>query len=290
MSLAEQAVFEVKRVVVGQDRAIERLFACLVAGGDCLVTSPVGLPSAPLVEAFATAVGDTSVRRLEAHDISSHRGSGAQPASGSRDGDPSMAVAPIQGQVPGEVTSSPPLATRDLFLMEVVLAYPNRAEEVELVQRMDSEPREATRVLWPDSLGKLRSTARAAFVDRGVIEYAVDLAQATRDPAAYGMADLPGLIAQGVGPRATAALVASARALAVLRDRAYAVPQDVFDAAPEVLRHRIVLSHQATAQGLGVEQILVRILSTVAAPRIAPSQQAPEGLAPPTAPEGAAEI
>ncbi len=259
MSQAEQAIFELKRVVVGQDRAIERLFACLVAGGDCLLTSPAGVPSEPLVEAFEATVGDALV------------------------------VVPVQAQAPGEATGSLPLATRDLYLMDVLLAYPNRAEEVELVQRMDAEPRSASRVLWPDTVGRLQSAARSTFVDRGVIEYAVDLAQATRDPAAYGMAELAGVIAQGVGPRATTGLVATARAMAVLRDRSYTLPQDVFDAAPEVLRHRLVLSPQATAQGLTVEQVLVRVLSTVAAPRIAPSQQAPEGLTPPAAPAPIAE-
>jgi MoxR-like ATPase len=95
---------------------------------------------------------------------------------------------------------------------------------------------------------------------------------ATRKPADFGLPELDELIAYGASPRASLGLVAAARALALLRGRTYALPQDVFDVAPEILRHRVVLSYEALARDLVPDQIVVRILSTVPAPRIAPSQ------------------
>ena len=95
---------------------------------------------------------------------------------------------------------------------------------------------------------------------------------ATRRPGAYHLADIEEYIAYGASPRASLGLVAAGRSLAMLRGRGYVLPQDVFDVAPEVLRHRIVLSYEALARELSSDQIINRILSTVPAPRIAPSQ------------------
>jgi MoxR-like ATPase len=86
------------------------------------------------------------------------------------------------------------------------------------------------------------------------------------------MPDLSDLLSYGASPRASLGLVAGARALALMRGRSYALPQDVFDIAPDVLRHRLVLSYEALAQGVEVDHVLARVLSTVPAPRIAPSQ------------------
>ena len=113
------------------------------------------------------------------------------------------------------------------------------------------------------------------YVDRGVVDYAVNLVLATRDPANYGLADIEPLIDYGASPRASLGLVAAGRALALLRGRRYALPQDVFDVAPEVLRHRLVLSYEALAQGLTADQICARVLSTVPAPRVSSTRPAP---------------
>jgi MoxR-like ATPase len=110
------------------------------------------------------------------------------------------------------------------------------------------------------------------YVDHGVVDYAVNLVLATRTPIPFGLPELDELITYGASPRASLGLIAGARALALLRGRDYALPQDVFDVAPDVLRHRLVLSYEALAQGLGVDHVLARLLSTVPAPRIAPSQ------------------
>jgi MoxR-like ATPase len=137
---------------------------------------------------------------------------------------------------------------------------------------MGVSPPVAREVLALDDLLTLQSAADRVFVDRAVVDYAVRLVLATRHPSAQGMEELDDLIAYGASPRASLALVAGGRALALLRGRGYVLPQDVFDVAPEVLRHRLVLSYEALARDLTPDHILARVLATVAAPRISPSQ------------------
>jgi MoxR-like ATPase len=157
-------------------------------------------------------------------------------------------------------------------MMKVHLGYPSPAEEREIVHRMGVHPPTAAEVLSLTELSSLQAAADEVYVDHGVVDYAVSLVLATRDPASFGLAELDELISFGASPRASLALVAGARALALLRGRTYALPQDVFDVAPEILRHRLVLSYEALAQGRDVEQVLIRLLSTVPAPRVTPTQ------------------
>ncbi|HZB70508.1 MAG TPA: MoxR family ATPase, partial [Acidimicrobiales bacterium] len=101
------------------------------------------------------------------------------------------------------------------------------------------------------------------------------LVLATREPAAAGMADLAPLIAHGASPRATLGLVAAGRALALLRGRSYALPQDVYDVARDVLRHRVLLSYEALADGVDADAVVERVVRTVGAPRVTPTQDGP---------------
>jgi MoxR-like ATPase len=127
------------------------------------------------------------------------------------------------------------------------------------------------------SLRTLQARTDAITVDRSVVRYAVDLVHATRDPARHQLADLVPYVAVGVSPRASIGLVRAAKALAVVRGRTYATPQDVFDVAPEILRHRIGLSYEALAREVHVEQVMQRILATVPAAFVhAPGWQAPK--------------
>ncbi|MGZ4770980.1 MAG: AAA family ATPase, partial [Ilumatobacteraceae bacterium] len=112
-------------------------------------------------------------------------------------------------------------------------------------------------------LADLQRRAATVFIDRSVQQYAVDLVQATRTPSASGMPDLAPVIALGASPRATLALVRGAKALALLRGRTYATPQDIFDLAPEVLRHRLILTYDALARDISIEHVLGRVLSSV---------------------------
>src|SRR5207237_5770619 len=110
------------------------------------------------------------------------------------------------------------------------------------------------------------------FIHDAIVDYAVRLVLATRAPAEHGLADLGPLISHGASPRATLGLVAASRALALLRGREFVLPQDVYDVAPDVLRHRVLLSYEAIADQITAEAIVNRVVSTVVAPRLAPSQ------------------
>lgn len=172
-----------------------------------------------------------------------------------------------------------PDAQRDRFLMKVVLGYPSHHEEIEIVERMAVRAPKAEMVIDLESLRGLQRRTDEVTVDQSVTRYAVDLVHATRDPARHQLADIVPYVAVGVSPRASLGLVRAAKALAVVRGRTYATPQDVFDIAPEVLRHRIGLSYEALARDVNVEQVLQRILATVPAAFVhAPGWQNPKPL------------
>jgi MoxR-like ATPase len=156
--------------------------------------------------------------------------------------------------------------------MKIAVNYPTPREEIEIVQRMGVNPPHAEEVLGVTDLLNLQLAADHTYCDHSVVEYAVNLVLATRTPDVYGLGDLTPLVAYGASPRASLGLVAAGRAMALLRGRTYTLPQDVFDVAPDILRHRLVLSFEALARDLTPDHILARILSTVPAPRIAPSQ------------------
>jgi MoxR-like ATPase len=103
-------------------------------------------------------------------------------------------------------------------------------------------------------------------MDPKVLDYVVDLVRATRDPAAVGVSDLKPLIAFGASPRASLALAAAARAHAFIRGRNYVVPEDVRSLAPDVLRHRIVLTFEAEAENVTSDDVVSRLLEAVKAP------------------------
>jgi MoxR-like ATPase len=109
------------------------------------------------------------------------------------------------------------------------------------------------------------------YVDRAVQDYAVRLVLATRNPKQHGV-DIEGLLAYGASPRASIGLVSAGRALALLRGRDHLLPQDVYDVAYDVLNHRLVLSFDAVADGVTVDDVLVEVLTTVLSPRVSLSQ------------------
>jgi len=185
-------------------------------------------------------------------------------------------VLATQNPIEMEGTYPLPEAQRDRFLMKVLIGFPTAWEEATIVRRMGVDPPKPDRVFDPGALEALQRTADGVFVHDGVLDYAVRLVLATRAPAEHGLPDIAPLIAHGASPRATLGLIASGRALALMRGRTYVLPQDVFDVGPDVLRHRLLLSYEALADGVDSEQVVNRILSTVHAPRVAPSQDSPE--------------
>jgi len=185
-------------------------------------------------------------------------------------------VLATQNPIESEGVYPLPEAQRDRFLMKVVIGHPNAAEETEIIRRMGVSPPRAVRVLQPGELIALQAAADAVFVHNALVDYVVRLVMATRHPAGAGLPDLERLVALGASPRASLGLVAAGRALALIRGRDYVLPQDVFDVASEVLRHRVLLSYEALADGVTADSVVARLLSTVPAPRIAPSQDGVE--------------
>jgi MoxR-like ATPase len=176
-------------------------------------------------------------------------------------------VLATQNPVEQEGTYPLPEAQVDRFMLKVVIDYPSRAEELMILERMgpiealiDVQP-----VLSATELNDLRRAVDAIYVDDKVKGYIVDLVQATRRPGEYGL-ELTGLIQYGASPRATIALGRVARAQAFLDGRGYVTPQDVKSAAPDVLRHRLLVSYEAEAEELKAEDILTRILDKLPVP------------------------
>jgi MoxR-like ATPase len=158
-------------------------------------------------------------------------------------------------------------------MLKVLVGYPDFGEELTIVHRALADPPTVRTILSAERLHEFQGALDGVYVDRLVAEYAVALAMATRQPAAYGLEEIAPYIAWGASPRGSINLVRGARALALLRGRGYALPQDVADLAPDVLRHRIVLSYAALADEVTADNLLGRVLGAIPAPPINLSAQ-----------------
>ena len=320
-TLLERALFEIKRVIVGQDRMVERMFVALLSRGHCLLEGVPGVAKTLAVETLAKVVGGSFARVqftpdlvpadimgtriyrqssekfdvelgpvfvnfLLADDINRAPAkvqsallevmSERQVSIGGeshRVPDPFLVMA-TQNPIEQEGVYPLPEAQRDRFLMKIVVGYPTDAEEREIVYRMGVAPPEPARVFDTPDLVALQHKADQVFVHNALVDYAVRLVLATRAPAEHGMPDVAQLIQYGASPRASLGLVRATRALALLRGRDYALPQDVQDIAPDILRHRLVLSYDALADDVPADHIVHRVMSTIPLPAVAPRQQA----------------
>jgi MoxR-like ATPase len=153
-------------------------------------------------------------------------------------------------------------------MMRVPVGYPSIDEEREIVRRMDILASTADPILDPVDVTAMQLSTRNIFVDQKVTDYALRIVTATRRPTEVGMGQLDGLVEYGASPRASIALIRGATAMALLRGRSYALPQDVYEIAYDVLNHRLVLSYEALADGVTVDDVLVELLSKLPAPRI----------------------
>ena len=198
-------------------------------------------------------------------------------------------VIATQNPIESEGVYPLPEAQRDRFLMKVRVGYPTAEEEREIVYRMGVDPPRAEQVLDPADLLRLQGAADRVFIHSALVDYAVRLVLATREPRAFGLADVAGQVAYGASPRASLGIVAAGRALALMRGRDYVLPQDLVDVAGDVLQHRLVLSYDALADGVAAEQIVQRVLATVPVPQVTPRQSADrrDPLLPPAAPDPA---
>jgi MoxR-like ATPase len=176
-------------------------------------------------------------------------------------------VLATQNPIESEGTYPLPEAQLDRFMLKVRVGYPSRDEEKEVLLRMSGGKEIAVeRMLDPETILSARSAIANLYMDQKVVDYIVDLVRATRDPGLVGLTDLKPLVAFGGSPRASIALAQAARAHAFLRDRAYVVPEDVRALAPDVLRHRIVLTFEAEAEDVTTDEVVSRILGAVRVP------------------------
>ncbi len=176
-------------------------------------------------------------------------------------------VLATQNPIEQEGTYPLPEAQLDRFFLKLLVDYPSAEEERRVLDLHLGETfPEAEPVMDVEELGQLAAVAEQVYVDERVRNYIVALAAASRQPAEVGLGDLVPLISWGASPRATIALAKGARALALVRGRGYVTPEDVKELAPAVLRHRIVLSYEAEAEGVNVEEIIERLLLAVEVP------------------------
>jgi MoxR-like ATPase len=177
-------------------------------------------------------------------------------------------VMATQNPIESEGTYPLPEAQMDRFMMKVVVDYPSFGDEMEVVGRSLSDPVDVNEVMTAKEVVAFQRAVGEIYVDRPVSEYAVALTMATRNPGAFGRGDLMEFISFGASPRGSINLVKSARALALTRGRRYVLPSDVHELAKDALRHRIVLSYEGLASGIGSDDILDAVLEAVPMPRV----------------------
>ena len=311
--LMEHILYEVKRVVVGQDRFLERVMVAMLAQGHLLVEGVPGLAKTLTVKTlantvqghfkriqftpdlvpadlvgtriynqrtgeFSTSLGPVFTNLLLADEIN-RAPAKVQSALLEVMQERQVTIAGVSHRVPEPflvmATQNPietegtyplPEAQVDRFMMKVLVDYPSEDEEFVIVQRVTGAPVSATAVATTEQLAALQQTCRQVYVDPSLIQHAVRLVSATRKPELHGLKDLSRLITYGASPRATINLVEGARALAMLRGRSYALPEDMGDLVPDVLRHRLVLSYEALAEGLNADGLIQRIMAKITPP------------------------
>ncbi len=309
----QQVLYEIKRVIVGQDAMLERLLVSLLAGGHVLLEGVPGLAKTLTVKTLAAALGGTYGRIQFTPDLVPADLVGTRvwrPDTGGFDtqlgpvfhnflladeinrapakvqsallevmqeqqvtigGTSYMVPLPFivlatQNPIESEGTYPLPEAQVDRFLMKILVDYPTVGEEAAVVGRSLNAAASVTECLSLEDLRRHAQTAQTVMVDRQVIGYAVALADATRHPANYGLGDAASLIEFGASPRGPIGLVQAARALALLRGRGHVELQDIRDLAPDLLRHRIVLSYDALSDGVTADELLERVIGAVPEP------------------------
>jgi MoxR-like ATPase len=181
--------------------------------------------------------------------------------------DPFLVLA-TQNPIEQEGTYPLPEAQMDRFMLKIVITYPSREEEREIMRRAGHVARDVSLgpLIHRDDILRMRALVDAIYLDEKIDKYILDLVFATRDPAGHGFADLARFITYGASPRASINLVLAARAMAFLRGRGYVVPQDIKDVAADVMRHRIIPSYEADAEDMTVDRLIARLLAETPVP------------------------
>jgi len=312
-SLMEEVLYEIKKVVVGQDHFLERVLVALLARGHLLVEGVPGLAKTLTVSTLAQVI-QGSFRRIQfTPDLVPSDLVGTRIYN-QKTGDFSTSLGPVfcnllladeinrapakvqsallevmqerqvtiagethkvpepfvvmatQNPIETEGTYALPEAQVDRFMMKVLVGYPTEEEEFVIVSRMTGVTQAVARVASVEQLTALQAKSRALYVDPSLVQFAVKVAGATRNPETQGLDDMGRFITFGASPRASINMIEAGRALAFLRGREYVLPEDVIDVTADVLRHRIVLSYEALSEGITTDQLITRILQAVPAP------------------------
>jgi MoxR-like ATPase len=310
----QDLISEVDKVIVGQERLIERLLIGLLADGHILLEGVPGLAKTLAVKTLAQAVQaefqriqftpdllpadliGTEIYNPRTQEFTPHLGpifanfiladeinrapakvqSALLEAMQERQVTISDSTYVLEGPFLVLATQNPieqegtyplPEAQVDRFMLKVIVGYPTRAEERIIMDRMTGAALpQVTPVVNPADLLHAREVVRQIYVDDKIKEYVLDLIFATRYPAQSGLADLEPLISFGASPRATIYLITAARAHAFLKGRGFVTPEDIKQIAPDILRHRIVVSYEAEAEEINTATIVQRILDRVEVP------------------------
>ncbi len=312
-ALMQKILYEVKKVVVGQDHFLERVLVAILAQGHLLVEGVPGLAKTRTINTLATTIRGAFRRIQFTPDLVPADLVGTRIYN-QRTGEFSTTLGPVftnllladeinrapakvqsallevmqeyQVTIAGEshkvprpflvmATQNPietegtyplPEAQVDRFMMKVLIGYPSEEEEFVIVDRVTGTAPVISAVASTDDLASLQRQCRQCYVDPSLIQHAVRLVAATREPDRYGIKDTARYLTFGASPRASINLIEAARALAMLRGRSYVWPEDLTDLAPDVLRHRLVLSYEALSDGVSADQIVRRILQALPAP------------------------
>ena len=312
-TLMERILYEVKKVVVGQDHFLERVLVAILAQGHLLVEGVPGLAKTLTVKTLARTVRGTFKRIQFTPDLVPADLVGTRIYN-QKTGDFATSLGPVfthllladeinrapakvqsallevmqerQVTIAGEThrvpepfvvmaTQNPietegtyplPEAQVDRFMMKVLVDYPTEEEEFVIAQRVTGTPVQVSAVASMGQLAELQQECRKVYVDPSLMQYAVKLVSATRRPAQYGLADLAKYLSFGASPRATIGMIEAGRALAFLRGRDYVLPEDVVDVAPDVLRHRVIPSYEALAEGVTADSLVRDFMKAVTPP------------------------
>lgn len=180
--------------------------------------------------------------------------------------DPFLVLA-TQNPIEQEGTYPLPEAQVDRFLLKLKITYPTKPEELEIIERMavGKEPK-ADPAVNPESIIRARELCNQIYVDPKIKDYILNIVFATRTPEEHGLKDLKGLIRYGASPRASINLTTTARAMAFLKRRGFVIPEDIKELAPDVLRHRIILTYEAEAEEITTDEIIKKILEGIEVP------------------------
>ncbi|MCA0201798.1 MAG: AAA family ATPase [Proteobacteria bacterium] len=312
-SLMERILYEIKKVVVGQDHFLERVLVAILAQGHLLVEGVPGLAKTLTVNTLARTVRGTFKRIQFTPDLVPADLVGTRIYN-QKTGDFTTSLGPVftnllladeinrapakvqsallevmqerQVTIAGETHKVPepflvmatqnpietegtyplPEAQVDRFMMKVLVGYPTEEEEFVIVSRVTGVAASLAAVATTEQLAAMQRECRNTYVDPALIQYAVKLTAASRDPERYGVSGLTNYIQYGVSPRASINMIEGARALAYLRGRDYVLPQDLVDLAPDIMRHRLVLTYEALSESVTPDMIVQRLMQHIAAP------------------------